>query len=76
MVLKLTPAQANADLPGLNVNDATVCMDIIRRLIKSGALDDTEITHVAVLRQRLKVSISAAIGIDYDNPPAEPVVKS
>lgn len=64
--MMFTQEQAKADLTGLTVQEAVIALQVIKRVIKTGALEETELGTVAVLRMKLIEAIRAATGIHYD----------
>jgi len=69
-----TQEQAQAPVSGLTAQDCAVGLQIIRRLVKSGQLEDVELATVSLFRIKLANAIREATGIDYDNPqPVQPV---
>lgn len=54
------------ELKGLRVADGLALLQIIRRLVKSGALEDYELASLALLRTKLMKAIQDETGVNYD----------
>ena len=54
-------------LSDLNIYDGVVVLQIIEKLLRSGAVTGREIAHVASLRVKIAEAIKAASGQDIDN---------
>jgi hypothetical protein len=54
------------ELKGLRVADGLAILQIIRRLVKSGALEDYELGPIAMMRDRLIKRIQDETGVHYD----------
>ncbi len=54
------------DLSGLYVQDAVVVLQLIRRLVKSGVMEEHELPTVCAIRAKLVGAIELASGVNYD----------
>ncbi len=54
------------ELKCLRVADGLAMLQIIRRLVKSGALEDYELASLALLRTKLLRAIREETGVNYD----------
>jgi hypothetical protein len=63
-----TNDQYQSEISGLVVQDAVVAMQLIRRFVKSGQLEDIELFPMALLRGKLVSAVQAATGVNYDDP--------
>src|ERR1041384_3646842 len=53
-------------LTGLTVQDGLTMLQIIRRLVKSGVMEDLELAPVTEIRSRLVNLIQEVSGVNYD----------
>jgi hypothetical protein len=56
----------NVDLAGLSVQDGLTMLQVIRRLVKSGVMEDLELAPVTEIRTKLVKNIQTATGVNYD----------
>jgi hypothetical protein len=61
-----TKEHMTVDLTGLSVQDGLTMLQLIRRLVKSGVMEDLELAPVTEIRTRLVRNIQAATGVNYD----------
>lgn len=61
-----TKEQIKMELKGLEVQDGLALLQIMRRLVKSGAMEDIELAPLAGLRSKLLARIQEATGVNYD----------
>ena len=61
-----TKEHMNVDLAGLSVQDGLTMLQLIRRLVKSGVMEDLELAPVTDIRIKLVKHIQAATGSNYD----------
>lgn len=54
------------NINGLQVADAIALLQLIRRLVKVGAMEDYELASLAMLRSKLAKAIQDATGVNYD----------
>jgi len=54
------------ELEGLSIQDAMTIMQLIRRLVKSGVMEDLELAPVTELRTKVVKLIEGATGVNYD----------
>jgi hypothetical protein len=54
------------ELKGLRVADGLAMLQIIRRLVKSGAVEDYELASLALVRAKLTKTILSETGVNYD----------
>ena len=54
------------ELRDINVQDGVSLLQLIRRLVRSGVIEELELTGVGALRSRLTASVEAACGVNYD----------
>jgi hypothetical protein len=62
----LTDEQAKVELHGLIAADGVITLQAIRRLLKSGQIEENEVSSIAILRLKLIESIKAATGVNYE----------
>jgi hypothetical protein len=55
------------ELKGLRVADGLAMLQIIRRLVKSGAVEDYELTSLTLLRTKMIKGLYEATGVSYDD---------
>ncbi len=61
-----TKEHMSVDLASLSVQDGLTMLQVIRRLVKSGVMEDLELAPVTEIRTRLVKNIQAATGVNYD----------
>ena len=61
-----TKEHMTVDLTGLTVQDGLTMLQLIRRLVKSGVMEDLELTPVTEIRTKLVKQIQSATGVNYD----------
>jgi hypothetical protein len=61
-----TKEHMNVDLAGLSVQDGLTMLQVIRRLVKSGVMEDLELAPVTEIRTKLVKNIQTATGVNYD----------
>ena len=61
-----TKEHMNVDLTGLSVQDGLTMLQVIRRLVKSGVMEDLELAPVTDIRSKLVKNIQTATGVNYD----------
>lgn len=61
-----TKEHMNVDLAGLSVQDGLTMLQVIRRLVKSGVMEDLELAPVTEIRTKLVKNIQSATGVNYD----------
>lgn len=61
-----TKEQSKLELKGIEVQDGLAVLQIIRRLVKSGVMEDVELAPITILRSRLIKQIQEATGVNYD----------
>ena len=61
-----TKEHMNVDLTGLSVQDGLTMLQVIRRLVKSGVMEDLELAPVTEIRTKLVKNIQSATGVNYD----------
>jgi hypothetical protein len=61
-----TKEHMNVDLTGLSVQDGLTMLQVIRRLVKSGVMEDLELAPVTEIRTKLVKNIQTATGVNYD----------
>ena len=61
-----TKEHMGIELQGLNVQDALTMLQLIRRLVKSGVMEDLELTPVTEIRTKLVKQIQSATHVNYD----------
>lgn len=61
-----TKEHMNVDLTGLSVQDGLTMLQVIRRLVKSGVMEDLELAPVTEIRSKLVKNIQTATGVNYD----------
>ena len=61
-----TKEHMNVDLTGLSVQDGLTMLQVIRRLVKSGVMEDLELAPVTDIRTKLVKHIQSATGVNYD----------
>lgn len=66
-----TKEQTRMELKGIEVQDALALLQIIRRLVKSGAVEDIELAPLAGLRSKLIGKIQEATGVNHDQVMAQ-----
>jgi hypothetical protein len=54
------------ELKGLRVADGLAMLQIIRRLVKSGAVEDYELASLALLRAKVTKAVQSETGVNYD----------
>ena len=54
------------ELKGVSVQDALTMMQLIRRLVKSGVMEDLELAPVSEVRTRLVKLLQDATNVNYD----------
>jgi hypothetical protein len=54
------------ELKGLRVADGLAMLQIIRRLVKAGAVEDYELASLALVRAKLVKAIHEETGVGYD----------
>ena len=54
------------NLASLIVQDGVVLLQLVRRLIKSGVMEEQELWAVLVVRAKLVSAIQTATGVNYD----------
>ena len=64
--------QTSTPLNGLVVQDALMVIQVIRRIVKSGILEDQELLPLGILRQKITTAIKQTTGVDYDSPNTVP----
>ena len=81
----LTQDHLKLDVSGLCVQDAVVMLQLIRRLVKSGVMEEHELPTLSATRAKLVSAVELASGVNYDvavaqaqlvtgAPPAAPAV--
>jgi hypothetical protein len=61
-----TKEQSKLALKGIEVQDGLAVLQIIRRLVRSGVMEDVELAPLTILRSRLIKQIQEATGVNYD----------
>ena len=61
-----TKEHMGVELTGLNVQDALTMLQVIRRLVKSGVMEDLELAPVTEIRTKLVKQIQSATNVNYD----------
>lgn len=61
-----TKEHLTLDLHGLTVQDALTMLQVIRRLVKSGVMEDLELAPVTDIRTKLVRHVQTATGVNYD----------
>lgn len=61
-----TKEHMSVDLAGLNVQDGLTILQLIRRLVKSGVMEDIELAPLTDIRTKLVRHIQGATGVNYD----------
>ena len=61
-----TKEHMTVDLTGLSVQDGLTMLQVIRRLVKSGVMEDLELAPVTDIRTKLVKHIQSATGVNYD----------
>lgn len=55
-----------AEIKGLNAQDVLTMLQVIRRLVKSGVMEDLELAPVTELRTKLVRQLQETTGVNYD----------
>lgn len=61
-----TPEGLSKELGSITVQDGVSLLQLVRRLVKAGVIEEQELAGIGALRSRLTASIEAACGINYD----------
>lgn len=61
-----TQEHMTMELKGVSVQDALTMMQLIRRLVKSGVMEDLELAPVSEVRTRLVKLLQDATSVNYD----------
>ena len=61
-----TPENLTAEVRSINVQDVVTFLQLIRRLVKSGTIEEQELVGIGALRARLIASVEAACSVNYD----------
>ena len=61
-----TKEHLNMQMKGLEVQDALTLLQVIRRLVKSGVMEDLELTPVSEIRSKLVKIVQDTTGVNYD----------
>ncbi len=61
-----TKEHMQLDLKGLSVQDGLTVLQLIRRLVKSGVMEDLELTPITEIRTKLVKQIQAVTSVNYD----------
>ena len=61
-----TQEHLTMELKGMAVQDALTMMQLIRRLVKSGVMEDIELAPVTEVRTKLVRLVQEATGVNYD----------
>lgn len=61
-----TQEHLTVELKGMAVQDALTMMQLIRRLVKSGVMEDIELAPVTEVRTKLVRLVQEATGVNYD----------
>ncbi len=61
-----TQEHMSKELHGLKVQEALTLLQVIRRLVKSGVMEDLELAPVSEIRTRLVRLIQESTGVNYD----------
>jgi hypothetical protein len=54
------------DLKGLSVQDGLTVLQLIRRLVKSGVMEDLELAPITEIRTKLVKQIQVVTNVNYD----------
>ena len=66
-----TKEHMRLEIKGLEVQDALALLQVIRRLVKSGVIEDIELAAITLIRSKLVKQIQNATGVNYDRVIAE-----
>lgn len=61
-----TQEHMTMELKGVSVQDALTMMQLIRRLVKSGVMEDLELAPVSEVRTRLVKLLQDTTNVNYD----------
>lgn len=61
-----TQEHVKLELTGLTVQDGLTILQIVRRLVKSGVMEDLELAPVTEIRTKLVQLIQEVSGVNYD----------
>jgi len=61
-----TQEHVKLELAGLTVQDGLTILQIVRRLVKSGVMEDLELAPVTEIRTKLVQLIQEVSGVNYD----------
>ena len=61
-----TKEHMQLDLKGLSIQDGLTVLQLIRRLVKSGVMEDLELAPITEIRTKLVKQIQAVTSVNYD----------